>query len=66
MALVLEGAHPLERNAAADVDVGRRDVDPELDTERSAEGELRLERTGRQDMDGVARELGDAHEAMRA
>ena len=36
MALVLEGAHPLERNGAADVDVRRGDVDSELHPQRPA------------------------------
>ena len=63
---VLEGAHALERDAASDVDVGRGDVDAELDAERSAERELRLERTGGQNVHGVPRELGDAHVARPA
>ena len=37
MALVLEGPHALQRDRAADVDVGRRDVDPELHAQRPAE-----------------------------
>ena len=61
MALVLERAHALERDAATDVDVRRGDVDPELHAERTTERELRLEGTGREDVDGVSRELRDAH-----
>ena len=66
VALVLEGAHALERNPAADVDVRRRDVDAELDAQRPTERELRLERARRQDVDGVPRELRDAHGATPA
>ena len=54
MALVLEGAHALQRNSAADVDVGRGDVDPELDPQRPAELQLLLEPALRQHVDGVA------------
>ena len=59
MALVLERAHPLQRDAAADVDIGRGDVDPELDAQRAAEGELALEAPFRKDVDGVPRQLFD-------
>ena len=55
MARVLEGAHALERDRAADVDVGRGDVDPELDAQRPPERELRLEPALGQDVDGVPR-----------
>ena len=58
MPLVLEGAHPLQRDRAADVDVGRRHVDPELDAQRPAELQLRLEPALRQHVDGVAGEVG--------
>ena len=61
MAGVLEGAHALERIAAADVDVGRGDVDPELDPQRTAELQLRLEPALGQDVDGVPRQVGDRH-----
>ena len=60
MAGVLEGAHPLERDRAPDVDVGRGDVDPELDPERPAERELRLEPARGKDVDRVPDEVGDA------
>ncbi len=46
--------------AAADVDVGRRDVDPELHAQRPAELQLLLEAARRQDVDGVPRELFEA------
>ena len=52
--LVLEGAHPLERDPAADVDVGRSDVDPQLHAERAVEGELPLEPSLRQYVHRVA------------
>ena len=39
MARILEGAHPLERDRAADVDVRRRDVDPELHAQRAGRAE---------------------------
>ena len=61
MALVLERAHPLQRNRASDVDVGRGDVDPELHAQRPAELQLRLEPALRQHVDGVPREVGEAH-----
>ena len=61
MSLVLEGAHPLQREPAPDVDVGRGDVDPELDAERPSERQLLLELACRQHVDGVARELDDSH-----
>ena len=40
MARILERAHPLERDRAADVDVRRGDVDPELHPQRAAEPQL--------------------------
>ena len=46
------------------MDVGRGDVDPQLDPERAAERELLLEAPGRQEVDVVARECVDvAHGA---
>ena len=66
MALVLERAHLLQRDAPTDVDVGRGDVDAELHTKRATEREFRLERAGGQHVDGVSRELGDAHRATPA
>ena len=59
MAGVLERTHALQRHAAPDVDVRRRDVDSQLDAQRPAEGELALERACRQDVDCVARERRD-------
>ncbi len=59
VALVLEGAHSLKRDAATDVDVGRRDVDPELDAQRTPERELLLELSLREDVDGVPGQLCD-------
>ncbi len=59
--LVLERAHPLERDAAPDVDVGRGHVDPELDAQRPPEGQLRLEAAGGQDVDGVPRQVCQRH-----
>ena len=55
MALVLEGAHPLERDRAPDVDVGRRDVDAELHPQRPAELQLRVELALREDVNRIAR-----------
>ena len=66
MPFVLEGAHALKRDPATDVDVGRGDVDPELHPERTPEGELRFERAGGKDVNGVPGELGAAHGATRA
>jgi hypothetical protein len=56
---VLEGAHPLQRDPPADVDVRRRDVDPELDAQRATERELPLEPALGKDVDGVSRQLFD-------
>ena len=61
MAFVLEGAHPLQRDPAADVDVGRRDVDPQLHAQRPAERELALQPAFGQDVDRVPCELRDSH-----
>src|SRR5262249_52450664 len=63
MPLVLEGAHALKRNGAADVDVGGRDVDAELHPQRPAERELLLERSLREQVDGVPGQLGESHTA---
>ena len=56
-------AHPLERNRPADVDVRRGDVDAELHPQRPAQGELRLEASLRQDVDGVPDEVWQGHGA---
>ena len=61
MTLVLERAHALERDPVPDVDVRRGDVDPELDPQRTVERELALEPAFREDVDGVAGEIGDRH-----
>ena len=53
---ILKGAHPLQWDAAADVEVGRGDVDAELDPERPPELQLGLEPAGGKDVDGVAGE----------
>ena len=50
-----------ERDAAADVDVRRGDVDAELHAQRPAERQLLLELPLGQDVDGVAGQLGDRH-----
>ena len=63
MPLVLEGPHPLERDRAAHVDVRRGHVDPELHAQRPPQRELALELTLRQHVDGVSRQLGQAHGA---
>ncbi len=47
--------HPLERNRVADVHVGRRDVDAELDAQRPAERELALELALREDVHARSR-----------
>jgi hypothetical protein len=59
--LVLEGAHPLERDRAADVDVGRSDVDAELHPQRPAQRQLLLELPFREHVDGVPGQLGQPH-----
>ena len=51
---VLERAHSLQRNRPADVDVGRGDVDAELDAQRPPECQLLLETALRQQLDVVA------------
>ena len=66
VALVLERTHALQRDPTTDVDVRRRDVDTELDAKGAPEGELLLECSGRQDVHGVPRELGQAHRATPA
>ena len=45
--------------AAADVDVRRGDVDPELHAQRPAERELALELALREHVDGVPGQLGE-------
>ena len=57
MPLVLERAHALERDRAADVDVRRGDVDAELHAQRPAERELALELALGQHVDGVPGQL---------
>ena len=52
--LVLEGAHALQRDAAADVDIGGGDVNPELDPQRTLELQLLLEPALREHVDRVA------------
>ena len=61
---VLKRAHPLQRDRATDVDVGRRDVDPELDPQRTPQLQLRLERHPPAGGDGVACEHGDVVDAL--
>ena len=64
MPRVLERTHPLQRDRPTDVDIGRRDVDPELDAQRAAERELLLEPARREQVDVVAGEGVDvAHGA---
>ena len=63
--LVLEGAHALERDRLADVDVARRRVDPELHPQRPAERELALELSLRQHLDGVTCERSDVRHGSR-
>ena len=58
---VLEGAHALQRDPAADMDVGRGDVDAELDAQRPTERELALELALREHVDGVPGQLREAH-----
>ena len=65
MPRVLERAHALQRDRAADVDVGRRDVDAELHPQRPPERELLLEAALREQVDVVAGEGVDvAHGAV--
>ncbi len=59
MAGVLKGAHPLERDRVADVDLGRGDVDAELDPQRPTLGELPVELALGKDVDGVPSEVFD-------
>ncbi len=56
---VLERAHPLQGNAAAEMDVGRRHVDAELDAQRPPERELAFELAFRQHVNCVPRQLCD-------
>src|SRR6185312_9898635 len=65
VALVLEGAHPLERDRLADVDVARGRVDAELDAQRPAERELALQLPLRQHLDGVTCERSDVRHGTR-
>jgi hypothetical protein len=53
VALVLEGSHPLERNAVPQRDVRSRHVDPELHPQRPAELQLLLEASLGQHVNGV-------------
>ncbi len=65
MAFVLEGAHPLERDRAPHVDVGRRDIDTELHAQGATELQLGLEPTLREHVNGVPGQTLDhglAHE----
>jgi hypothetical protein len=59
VARILEGAHPLERDRMADVDLGRGDVDAELDPQRPTLRELALELALGKDVDGVPHEILD-------
>ena len=56
---VLECAHPLQRDAPADVDVRRSDVDAELDAQRTTERKLALQAALGKDVDSVSRQLLD-------
>ena len=60
---IVQRAHAAERDAVPEGHVRGRDVDPELHPQRSAELQLRLERTLRQYCSGVAGELSDVHPA---
>ena len=59
VALLLECAHPLERNRVSDVDIASGWVDPELDPQRAAQRELLLEPTRGQHLDGSPHQLVD-------
>ena len=59
MTCILEGTHPLERDGATDVDVGRGDVDAELDPEWTAELQLLVQPLLGKEMHGVASQDGD-------
>ena len=63
MPLVLEGAHPLQRDRPSDVDVRRGDVDPELHAQRPAERQFRRQTALGQHVDGVPRQVRDTHGA---
>ena len=56
MAEVLELAELLQDHRVAEVDVGRGGVQAELHAQRTALRELALQLTGREAVDGVARE----------
>ena len=64
MTLVLEGAHSLERDRAADMDVRRGDVDPELDAQRPAQLQLRLQAALGEEVHRVPREGFQAHRGL--
>ena len=57
---VLEVAQLAQHDGVAEVDVGRRRVDAELDAQRAPERQLALELAGRQHLGGAARELARA------
>src|SRR4051812_36238521 len=61
MPFVLEGPQPAEHNGEAEVDVGRRRIDPELHAKRPPELQLLLEPALGLDVDRVTSELGAAH-----
>jgi hypothetical protein len=61
MPLILKGPHPLQRDCPSDVDIGRRDVDPEFHAQRPPELQLRLEASCRQQVDGVPGERLQTH-----
>ena len=57
MTLLLELPQLAEDDGMPEVDVGRGRVDPELDPQRPALGELLLQPAGGQDVDRVSREI---------
>jgi hypothetical protein len=59
---VLELAQLAEHDRVTEMDVGRRRVDAELDPQRPPLLELALELALRQDVDGVAEEVGHGRE----
>src|SRR6266508_4045719 len=59
----LEVCEPVEHVGEPEVDVRGRGVDPELDAERPAEGDLPLQTAFGKHVDRVTNELGDAHGA---
>ena len=62
MPLVLERAHALKRNRAANVDVRRGDVDAQLDPQRPPQRELPFQLSRGQHVDGVTSQLRDPHQ----